>query len=118
MGDVVREEREREAKMRGELEREGRERRGFLEGVARGKIEKTREGKRVRKEGLVDDVGLEGEGEGKKEKEEEKGKEKDNVIQTERRFRQSAVVNKDGRNGHANSMEHSDDVKRVLGKIF
>lgn len=103
MAGVRGEEREREERVRVGVRREMKERREFLEAVQRGKVEGTRRRKGEAREGkerggAMSDVvgkGAEG-GEG-----------------VERRFRQNEISGK--RKG---GVEQSDDVKRVLSKIF
>jgi ESF2/ABP1 family protein len=111
MEGVRREEREREERVRVGVRREGRERREFLRGVERGKGEEGRRRKREGKgggggggggmkerDGTGDgDVDVDGKGRGK----------------FESRFRQNEVKQKKGK-----SQEQSEDVKRVLSKIF
>jgi len=114
MEGVRREEREREERVRVGVRREGRERREFLRGVERGKGEEGRRRKREGKgggggkgegsggtkegDGVGNgDVGVDGKGRGK----------------FESRFRQNEVKQKKGK-----SQEQSEDVKRVLSKIF
>ena len=109
MGGVRAEEREREEKVRVGLSREGRERREFLRQVEMGKVEETRRKKR--------------EGRGKTKEREDEGQmvampmdrndkdEKGRLL--ERRFRQNEVKGKASR-----QTEQTDEVKRVLSKIF
>lgn len=104
MEGVRREEREREERVRVGVRREGRERREFLRGVERGKGEVGRRRKRERKGG----GGMEerdGFGDG------------DESVNGrgmfESRFRQNEVKQKKGK-----TQEQSEDVKRVLSKIF
>lgn len=115
MAGVRGEEREREERVRVGVRREMKERRLFLEAVQRGKVEGTRRRKREGREGKDGgrDGGMEGvdrdEG-GETEIAEAKGKRKGGV---ERRFRQNEISGK--RQGRG---EPSEDVKRVLSKIF
>ena len=104
MEGVRREEREREEKVRVGVGRDKREREAFLRGVEGARVEKGKEEKREkRRKG-----GSGGEGEGEK-----GGGKGDGEMVERRRFRQSDVLMKgDGR------VEQSDEVKRVLSKIF
>lgn len=108
MESVRREEREREEKIRVGVSREGKERREFLRGVEMGKVE---EGKRKKKENR----------EARKVGQSEVGKVEEPKEQTseptkqgfERRFRQNEISGTKEK-----SSAQSDDVKRVLSKIF
>lgn len=119
MEGVRSEERVREGRLRAEIAREGRERKAFLEGVEKGKMQKTRAEKEERrkskgkgKEGVeeCDDSTV------VTRKEEVEG---EDVPQKqgkgfERRFRQNEVKVKTSRTVE----EQPDEVKRVLSKIF
>lgn len=116
MAGVAREGREREERIRVGVAREGRERRAFLKGVEGGKVEETRRRKREAREEKrmgggdgnagKDDMGGKAE---VKNKEGGEGKRKG----FESRFRQNEVTGK-----LAKKPEQSDEVKRVLSKIF
>ncbi|KAL8666294.1 MAG: hypothetical protein Q9202_001563 [Teloschistes flavicans] len=100
MAEVRGEEREREERVRVGLRREKREREGFLKGVEEGKKEETRRKKREDRE--KKDAG--------KEVEDVNGGKKG----FERRFRQNEVKVKKS----APEQQQSEEVKRVLSKIF
>lgn len=109
MEQVGREEKEREGRVRGEMEREGRARRVFLEGVERGKREEgIRETRRRRgeREGVVGaGVGADkGDGDG------DGGKRR-----VKRIFRQNEVRTQPA--GQRTGGQ-SEEVTRVLSKIF
>ncbi len=121
MAGVRGEEREREERVRVGVRREMKERREFLEAVQRGKVEGTRRrkgearegkegGKDGGKDGMDRDVIMRCDEGGDTEIAEAKGKRKGGV---ERRFRQNEISVK--RKG---GVEQSEDVKRVLNKIF
>lgn len=118
MAGVRREEREREEKVRVGLAREGRERAEFLRGVERGKIEgRRRERTETRGKSGEDEIDkplTEEESStlaGPNEPEEKKRKKE----RSEMRFRQNEI--KGGR-GETTVQQPSDNVKRVLSKIF
>ena len=97
------EEREREERVRVGVQREKRERQAFLDGVQGAKIEETRKTKRRQRGEMVDpERGVE-------------GKRKEDFANREegRRFRQNEVRGQEKRGA-----EQSEDVKRVLSKIF
>lgn len=115
MAGVRREEREREEKVRIGLGREGRERAEFLQGVERGKIEERRREKnemrgRSGEDEIEKSVTVQGQRTNPGYKEPEKTKNR-----SEMRFRQNEP--KGGR-GAKMEQQQSDDVKRVLSKIF
>jgi len=117
LGGFWGEEREREERVRVGVRREMKERREFLEAVQRGKVEGTRrrkgearEGKEGGKDGVDRDVIVRCDEGGETEIAEAKGKRKGGV---ERRFRQNEISGK--RKG---GVEQSEDVTRVLSKIF
>lgn len=100
MAEVRGEEREREERVRVGLRREKREREGFLKGVEEGKKEETRRKKR--------------EGREKKDSGRQEGNVDGGKKAFERRFRQNEVkVSKP-----QPEQQHSEEVKRVLSKIF
>ena len=108
MESVRREEREREEKIRVGVSREGKERREFLRGVEMGKVE---EGKRKKKEDREARKGGQSEvDQAAVPKEHTSAPPKQSF---ERRFKQNEVTGKKEK-GSA----QSDDVKRVLSKIF
>lgn len=118
MAGVRREEREREEKVRVGLGREGRERAEFLRGVERGKIEERRrvkskaQGKSEKDEidkSVAEEVGITNP-ERKEPEDKKKRKER-----PEMKFRQNEP--KGGR-GENMVQPPSEDVKRVLSKIF
>ena len=119
MQSVRAEEREREEKVRVGTKREGRERGEFLRNLERSKMEETRrEKRRKRGEGQSEKLGdgnIPGnEVEGTlKEQNVEEGANQGKRKGFERRFRQNEVKANDTR-----QPEQSDDVKRVLSKIF
>lgn len=118
MEGVRREEREREERVRVGVRREGRERGAFLEGVDRAKME---DGKRKKREAKESRDSKEGEralvkkpelsGAEKVEGGAIDGKSKERF---ERRFRQNEVMG----TSKAKKPKQSEDVKRVLSKIF
>ncbi|MCJ1231556.1 RNA-binding ATPase activator esf2 [Toensbergia leucococca] len=133
-GDLMRqvegEEREREGRMRVEVARVGRERRFFVEGVERGRVEERRRGKQ-RKEGTaLGSVGEAVEGDLKRGERrvevggeirtevpgEGVGKGKGGISREVRRFRQNEVKGATGKQGGL--VDQPSDVKRVLSKIF
>ena len=107
MESVRREEREREEKIRVGVAREGRERREFLRGVERGKVEKGRRRKKVEKEARR--KGVNGADDMRTTEGEVKALPKQGF---ERRFKQNEVSVKE------KDTAQSDEVKRVLSKIF
>ena len=107
MDGVRGEEREREERVRVGVGREGRERGEFLRNVERAKVEETRR-KKVRK----NDGDGDGDGDGATD---EVLQGKANFNRFERRFRQNEVKHRKDKGGVE---EQSDEVKRVLGKIF
>lgn len=108
MESVRREEREREEKIRVGLSREGKERREFLRGVEMGKVEEGK--RRKRKEREARKVGG---GEVAKVEEPNGAASAPSKQGFERRFKQNEISGKKEK-GSA----QSDDVKRVLNKIF
>ncbi|MCJ1249841.1 RNA-binding ATPase activator esf2 [Trapelia coarctata] len=125
MAQVQDEERVREGRVRAEREREGRERKMFLGGVEAAKRERGREETRRRREerrGRVED-GEEGtRGGGQDGKVDVGGSVQEGMVREagkkgfERRFRQNEVK---GRGPGEQGLEnHSEDVRRVLSKIF
>lgn len=118
MAGVRREEREREEKVRVGLGREGRERAEFLRGVERGKIEeRRRERMKTRGKSGEDEIDKPLTEEerttiaGQNEPEEKKRKKE----RSEMRFRQNETK---GCRGETTVQQPSDNVKRVLSKIF
>lgn len=116
-GDLVGERRDEEAergtRMEAERRREKREREAFVGAVQRGRVEKTREGKRVRRREKGDggeEVDGDGDGDGRR----------------KMSFRQNEVISKSGRGrrdgeeavGGAHGNGKNEDVQRVLSKIF
>ena len=98
MGGVRGEEREREERVRVGVRRDRKEREEFLKGVERAKVAEGKKRKKgIKKESKVEDGVVVGEG-------------KQGVF--ERRFRQNEVKNRKQVEGQ------SEDVTRVLGKIF
>ncbi|MCJ1409333.1 RNA-binding ATPase activator esf2 [Ptychographa xylographoides] len=129
MAQVVQEEKGREGRIRAEVAREGRERKAFLGGVERAKVERGMREKRKRKEELMKEEGKgkdAGDGDPgapgyeatvrtKKDEEKEKGN-TGNRQGREWRFRQNEVKAKTAT--ERSLQEQPDDVKRVLSKIF
>lgn len=108
MESVRREDREREEKIRVGIRREGRERKEFLRGVEIGKVEEGKKRKREerdRRRGEKGEVekaqGDDGEGKGP------------SKAGFERRFKQNEISGRKEKGA-----AQSDDVKRVLSKIF
>ncbi|KAI4222954.1 MAG: hypothetical protein L6R36_005786 [Xanthoria steineri] len=102
MEGVRAEEREREERVRVGVRRERKEREEFLRGVERAKVE---EGRRRKREGRGEEVGVDGDDGMVDGGEEKRGK-------FERRFRQNEVRSRGKVEGQ------SEDVSRVLSKIF
>ena len=118
MAGVRREEREREERVRVGLSREGRERAEFLRGVESGKIEERRKEKsKARGKGKEDEVYKPVSEDGgvsdpeRKEREEKKRKN----AKSEMRFRQNEPK---GDRWEKTEQQPTDDVKKVLSKIF
>lgn len=112
MAGVRGEEREREERVRVGLGREGRERAEFLRNLERGRMEDTRRMKREKKAEREGVANGRDEGYGKDarvDKKKDKGKEGG----FERRFRQNEV-----KGGNEKGVEQSDEVTRVLSRIF
>ncbi|MCJ1369141.1 RNA-binding ATPase activator esf2 [Loxospora ochrophaea] len=102
MRGVREEEGVREARLRAEREKVGRERRAFLRGVEEGKMEGRRRGKRE-KRGGGEEAGAASEGVGRK--------------GVERLFRQNEVMASGGKRERGKGQQ-PEDVRRVLAKIF
>ncbi|MCJ1469822.1 RNA-binding ATPase activator esf2 [Pseudocyphellaria aurata] len=116
MTGVQREEREREEKIRVGLGREGRERAEFLRGVERGKIEQRRKEKsKTRGKIGEDEINLPIGEEGVGDPERRDSLEKKKNGKSEKRFRQNETK---GNRGEKTAQQPSEDVKRVLSKIF
>ena len=112
MEGVRSEERAREERMRVEIRRERRERKAFLEGVEQSKKERGMEKKRAEKgKGLLPDIQ---ESTALKEPRIQEEKEKQSRKAPERRFKQSEVRT----SAKGAAAEQSDEVKRILNKIF
>lgn len=111
MAGVRQEEREREERIRVGLGREARERTEFLKGVQRAKIEETRRGKEKKQNSNGGEESRNEDDEGQKKKKKKNGG-------FEMRFRQNE------KQGHRNPAaagvveQQSEDVTRVLSKIF
>ncbi|KAL8796169.1 MAG: hypothetical protein Q9195_001502 [Heterodermia aff. obscurata] len=103
MESVRREEREREEKIRVGVRREGKERREFLKGVERGKVEEGKRRKREAREARKGERGEEGQVE-------VKAPVRHGI---ERIFKQNEVSGRKEKGA-----AQSDEVKRVLSKIF
>ena len=115
MEQVQGEERIREGRLRAEIQKEARERKAFLSNVELAKRERGMEAKRKRKKLNVDEKA---EGEEVADQEVVEGLNdagNQERRKFERRFRQNEVFDK-SRASHAT--EQSDDVRRVLSKIF
>lgn len=117
MTGVQREEREREERVRIGLGREGRERAEFMRGVERGKIEERRKEKsKARGKNREDETNLPIIEEGVADPERKDPLEKKKNERSELRFRQNET--KGNRGEKMAQQQPSEDVKRVLSKIF
>lgn len=117
MEGVRTEEREREERVRVGVAKEGKERGAFLRGVEMGRVEETRKRKREAREGkaegknkLVGEVHV---GTGVMPESQREGSGQGKEKSFERRFRQNEVKSTKNK-----GPEQSDEVKRVLSKIF